>query len=341
MLSFVNDYCEGACPEILNKLADLNNEKNTGYCQDKYCMSATEKIRKATNCPDAQIFYLVGGTQTNQIVVDSMLAPYQNVISASTGHVSTHEAGAIEFAGHKVLTLPQHEGKIDPKELNQYLKDFYADGSWEHWAQPGMVYITHPTEYGTMYSKAELEAIRKVCDEYKQILYLDGARLCYGLAVADSDVTLEDIARLTDVFYIGGTKVGALFGEALVFTKNNMPPMFLTQVKQHGALLAKGFLLGLQYDVMFTDDLYLRLGKNAIETANKLRQALKDKGYKFLIENPTNQLMVVLENNQMKELAEKVNFGFWEKVDETHTAIRFCTSWATKMEDVDALIQVL
>ena len=341
MLSFVNDYCESAHPEIIRKLAEIALEKNPGYGSDSYCESAKSKIRKACVCPEAEIYFLVGGTQTNQLVIDAMLQPYEGVVAADTGHVNVHEAGAIEANGHKVLPLPHHDGKVSAADLDAYIDNFYRDDNHEHMVFPGMVYISHPTEFGTLYSLAELKALRSVCDRYGIPLFLDGARLGYGLACDETDVTLPDIAALTDVFYLGGTKVGALFGEAVVFTKQNAPAHMVNRIKKHGALLAKGWLLGLQFDVLFTDDLYTRIGRNAIDRAVELKAALKRKGYRFLMESPTNQILIVLENEQMRELAQKVNFSFWETVDETHTAIRFCTSWATTAEDVRELIEVL
>lgn len=341
MLSFVNDYCETAHENILNKLNQIRLEKNPGYGTDSYCESAKNKIRKACNCPDADVYFLVGGTQTNQFVIDTMLSPYEGVVAASTGHVNVHEAGAIEFSGHKVLAIENVEGKIQAQTLNKYIEGFYADGNYEHMVFPGMVYISHPTEYGTLYTKKELSDIHEVCKKFNIPLYMDGARLAYALACEESDVTLEDIAALTDVFYIGGTKCGSLFGEAVVFTKKNTPKHIVAQIKQHGALLAKGWLLGVQFDELFTDDLYFKLGKNAISNAKILRDALKAKGYKLLMESPTNQIMIVVDDEKMKELAEKVNFSFWENIDETHTAIRFCTSWATTESDVRALIEIL
>lgn len=339
MLYFENDYCEGAHEAILQKLVETNMEKTPGYGLDHYCEGAKEKIRKACECPEGEVYFLVGGTQTNATVIAAMLNRYEGVLSAVTGHINTHEAGAIEFTGHKVIPLPQKEGKICSADLKNYLVTFYSDGGYEHMVIPGMVYISHPTEYGTLYTKKELEEISAVCREYKIPLFLDGARLGYGLA-AENDVTLPDIARLTDVFYIGGTKVGAFCGEAVVFTKQ-APKHFFTMVKQQGALLAKGRFLGIQFDTLFTDQLYLKISKNAIETAKKLKSALKEKGYQFFLNSPTNQIFVILEDEKMKELEEKVKFTFWEKYDDTHTVVRFATSWGTKMEDVDALIEIL
>ena len=316
-------------------------EQLPGYGSDHYCEEAKEKIKKACGCEDAEVFLLTGGTQTNQIVIDTMLQPYEGVVAAQTGHVSTHEAGAIEFTGHKVLTLPEKNGKICAADLKNLIETFYGDENHEHMVFPGMVYISHPTEYGTLYTKKELTELSAVCKEYKIPLFMDGARLIYGLVSKETDVTLQDIAKLCDVFYIGGTKAGALCGEAVVFTGDSMPKHFLTRVKQHGALLAKGRLTGVQFDALFTDDLYLKIGKNAIETAAVLKAGLKEKGYTFYIDSPTNQQFVVLENCKMEELKKDVQFSFWEKADDTHTIVRFATSWATRMEDVEKLLSLL
>ncbi len=316
-------------------------EQLPGYGTDHYCEEAKEKIKKACGCEDAEVFLLTGGTQTNQIVIDTMLQPYEGVVAAQTGHVSTHEAGAIEFTGHKVLTLPEKNGKICAADLKNLVETFYGDENHEHMVFPGMVYISHPTEYGTLYTKKELTELSAVCREYKIPLFMDGARLIYSLVSKETDVTLQDIAKLCDVFYIGGTKAGALCGEAVVFTGNSMPKHFLTRVKQHGALLAKGRLTGVQFDALFTDDLYLKIGKNAIETATVLKEGLKEKGYTFYIDSPTNQQFVVLENRKMEELKKDVQFSFWEKADDTHTIVRFATSWATRMEDVEKLLSLL
>ena len=340
MLFFENDYGEGAHPAILQKFIDTNMEKLSGYGMDAYCSSAKEKICEACQCPDADVYFLVGGTQANATVIASLLHTYEGVVAATSGHVSVHEAGAIEYTGHKVLQVPEENGKLTPAALTDCLETFYGDGNHDHMVFPGMVYISHPTEFGTLYTKEELTSLSAICKEYQIPLYLDGARLGYGLACEDTDVTLADIAACTDVFYIGGTKIGALCGEAVVFPKE-APAHFITMVKQHGALLAKGRLLGIQFDTLFTDNLYLEISKNAIETATKLREALRTKGYQFFIDAPTNQILIVLDNEKMEALRENVVFSFWEKYDDTHTVIRFATSWATKMEDVDALIQLL
>ena len=341
MLSFQNDYQEGAHEKILKRLMETNLEPQSGYGSDSYTESAKEKIRKVCECPQADVWFLTGGTQTNQNVIDAMLQPYEGVVAASTGHVSVHEAGAIEFTGHKVLTIPQHEGKIYAEELESYLRGFWEDTDHEHMVFPGMVYLSWPTELGPLYTRAELGEIHKVCRQYKIPLYLDGARMGYGLASRGSGMTLADLAASCDVFYIGGTKVGALFGEAVVFPRHNAPGRFMTAVKQRGALLAKGWLLGVQFDALFTDGLYQKLGKNAIETAERLREGFREKGFSFYLDTPTNQIFLVVDRAQREDLARKAAFSFWEQLDEERTVIRFVTSWATRMEDVEELIRRL
>ncbi|HEN7739566.1 TPA: aminotransferase class V-fold PLP-dependent enzyme [Streptococcus agalactiae] len=341
MLHFENDYNKGAHPELLNALIETNDQGLSGYGTDSYCQQAADKIREVCSCPQAEVEFLVGGTQTNQVVISSMLASYEGVIAAETGHVSSHEAGAIEFSGHKVLTLPSHNGKLLASEVATYIETFYADGNYQHMVFPGMVYISHPTEYGTLYSKAELEELSKICKHYQIPLFIDGARLGYGLAAKDTDVDFPTIAALSDVFYIGGTKMGALAGEAVVFTKKNRPKQFTTIVKQYGALLAKGRLLGLAFDRFFTDDLYLKIGKHAIDLAEELKIILEEKGYSFYLKSPTNQQFVIVENTKLADLAKNVAYSFWEKYDDHHTVIRLATSWSTSREDVTALRNVL
>jgi threonine aldolase len=340
MVYFECDYNRGTHEKILERLVQTNREAHSGYGADKYCASAKEKIKEACG-GDVDVHFLVGGTQTNQIVISSMLRTYEGAIAAATGHIGVHEAGAIEYSGHKVLPLPQKMGKLDAADVEAYLRDFYADANYEHTVIPGMVYISHPTEYGTLYTLSELEALAAVCAEYKIPLYMDGARLGYGLASEGTDVTLRDIARLCDVFYIGGTKVGALFGEAVVFTKNNAPKHFMTITKQHGALLAKGRLLGIQFDTLFTDGLYMEISRHAIEMADKLRKILRDKGYEFFIETVTNQIFVVLDNDKMNELKKSVKFDYWEKKDENHTVVRFATAWSTEEDEIDELARLI
>ena len=306
MLYFENDYCEGAHPAILQKLAETNFEKVPGYGTDPYCASAKAKICAACGCPDADVTFISGGTQTNAIVI----------------------------------ALPAHEGKVSAADVRDWCATFYADANHDHMVFPGMVYISHPSEYGTLYTKAELEELHAVCQEYHMPLFMDGARLGYGLMAKGTDVTLQDIARLTDVFYIGGTKVGALCGEAVVFP-HGAPAHFMTMVKQQGALLAKGRLMGLQFDVLFTDDLYTRISRNAIETADRLKEGLAAKGYRFYMESPTNQVFPILENSQLEALEPLAKFGFWEKYDDTHTVMRIATSWATRMEEIEQLIDLM
>ncbi len=341
MISLESDYIAGVHPKVLECLMETNMEVLSGYGSDPYTERAKEKIRVACQCPGAKIHFLVGGTQTNAVVISSLLKSYEGVVAADTGHVSTHEAGAIEHAGHKVLTLPNREGRIVAEELESYLAGFFDDANHEHMVFPGMVYISHPTEYGTLYSKSELEALSKVCGQYHIPLYLDGARLGYGVMSYGTDVTMADIARLCDVFYIGGTKVGALCGEALVFTKDNEPKHMMTMIKQQGALLAKGRLLGVQFDALFTDNLYFDISRHAIDMAEKLKVVLKEKGCTFYLESPTNQQFVVLEDEKYEALTKKVAVSFWEKLDERHTVVRLATSWSTREEDIEALKGVL
>lgn len=341
MLSFTCDYIQGAHPKILERLVETNMEQLPGYGLDHYCDSAKEKIKNACKCPDAEVWFLTGGTQTNATVIDSVLEKYEGVISARTGHINAHESGAVEYTGHKVLPLPEHEGKIRTEELEALLKAFWEDGSREHMVFPGMVYLSHPTEYGTLYTKAELESISAVCRDYKIPLFLDGARLGYGLMSLDTDVTLPMIAELCDIFYIGGTKVGALCGEAVVFTRKNAPRYFLTLIKQHGALLAKGRLTGIQFDTLFTDDLYFKISRHAIEMAELMKKGFVEKGYSFFLNSPTNQQFIILENEKLRELQKQVAFEVWEKFDDTRTVVRFATSWGTKKEEIEELIGLL
>ena len=341
MRYFDSDYLEGAHPAILEKLATTNFEQTPGYGSDKYCESARAKIKAACNCPNAEVYFISGGTQTNATVIDTLLASYQGVIAAQTGHIAAHEAGAVEFCGHKVITLPEHDGKLSAKDVEDYLETFYADESWEHMVIPGAVYISHPTEWGTLYTKQELQNLSKICRKYDIPLFLDGARLGYGLTSDDTDITLSDIARLCDVFYIGGTKVGALLGEAVVITRQNLIPHFFTSIKQHGALLAKGRVLGIQFDVLFTEELYLKIARNAIDKANKMKEIFKAKQYRFYLETPTNQQFIIMENKKMQELRQKISFSFWAKYDDNHTIVRFATSWATTDEAIKELESIL
>ena len=341
MLSFENDYSAGAHPKLLQALCEENLVSQPGYGEDEYCRRAAEKIRAACAAPEAELRFLVGGTQTNQIVIASLLRSYEGVLSAVTGHVNGHEAGAIEYSGHKVLTLPQHEGKIDAKELRDWLETYFSDEAYEHMVRPGMVYLSYPTEYGSLYRRAELEAIAAVCREYHLPLFIDGARLGYGLMSREAELSLPEQAALCDVFTIGGTKVGALCGEAVVFPKGNAPEHFTSIIKQHGGLLAKGRLLGLQFDALFTDGLYFAAAKNAIDKAERLKAIFQARGIPFFLASPTNQQFVVMPDELLPRLSEKLRFSVWEKADEGHTVLRFCTSWATTDADLDALEEIL
>ena len=332
---------EGAHPEILRRLAVTNTCKSAGYGLDTYSESAREKIRAACRAPEADVFFLTGGTQTNAVMIDALLRSYQGVIAAETGHISVHEAGAIEFGGHKVFTLEHTDGKISAESIQACIDGYRLDGNHEHMVMPGMVYISQPTEFGTLYSLAELTAISKVCRGAGIPLYVDGARLAYALASGANDVTLPDLAALCDAFYIGGTKCGTLFGEAVVFPRHNTVPHFFTIVKQHGALVAKGRITGLQFDVLFTDGLYDAIGRSAIDAADRIRAALDEKGYQQAIQAPTNQIFLLLGKDKAAELSSKIEMSFWENRDEDHTVMRICTSWATRQEDVDRLIGML
>ncbi|MCR4741385.1 MAG: aminotransferase class I/II-fold pyridoxal phosphate-dependent enzyme [Treponema sp.] len=341
LLAFSSDYMEGAHPNILTRLNETNMLHTAGYGSDEFSESARNLIRKACACPKAQVQFLIGGTQTNAFAIDCLLKNWQGVIAADTGHVAVHEAGAIEYTGHKVLPIKSQNGKITAQGLEKYISDFYDDANWEHMVEPGMVYISQPSELGTLYSLKELSDISKICRKRKIPLYLDGARLAYALGSKENDLSLKDLAKLTDVFYIGGTKCGTLFGEALVIPNPDFIPHLITQIKQHGALLAKGRITGIQFEELFKSDLYFQLGKEAVSYADKIRQALIQAGYKLYFENPTNQVFFIIPNEKLKALGKKVMYGFWEKYDENHTVIRFATSWATKKEDLDSLIEVI
>lgn len=341
MIYFNCDYMEGAHPNILKRLQETNMDKTVGYGDDPYTESAKARIREACDAPDSEVMLLVGGTQTNDVVIASFLQPYQGVIAPTNGHIARHEAGAIEHSGHKVLALPGDNYKLSAEQIREYCWLYYKDASKDHMVMPGMVYISQPTEYGTLYSLEELTAIRKVCDEYNMALYVDGARLAYALGSPENDVTLKDLARLTDVFYIGGTKCGALFGEAVVVRDPKRVPHMFMIAKQHGAVLAKGRLLGIQYDELFKDDLYLKIGQHAINMAMKIKNACKEKGYVFYNDSPTNQQFVIISNEKEKEMSEWLEIEMDDTYDEDHIVMRLCTSWATKEEDVDALIERL
>lgn len=338
MISFENDYSEGAYQGILDKLAETNYVQTTGYGEDDYCAQAKETIKKLCEDDTADVHFLVGGTQTNTTVIASILRPHQGVLSVSSGHINVHETGAIEATGHKVMALEGKEGKISATQIQEAWTAHENDDSREHMVQPGMVYISNPTEYGTLYSKQELEEISEVCTELNLPLFIDGARLGYGLMAEGYDVTLADIARLSDVFYIGGTKIGALFGEAVVITNESLKKDFRYMIKQKGGMLAKGRLLGLQFQVLLEDGAYFRIAKEADRLAMKLAKAFQEKGYAMLFPSITNQQFPIVTNETFHRLREKYNFSYWEKLDDDHIAVRFCTSWATKEADVDLLI---
>ena len=336
MLHFECDYAQGAAPEILRRLAETNLEQTPGYGEDRYCAAAREKILALTGGADADVHFLVGGTQANLTVIAAALRPHQGVVAAETGHVSVHEAGAIEACGHKVLPLPSDDGKITAGQIDALAAAHWADATHEHQVQPGLVYLSQPTENGTIYSRAELEAIRAVCRKRDLFLYVDGARLGCALAAPGNDVSIADLARLTDAFYIGGTKLGALFGEAVVLLHPALRRDFRYLMKQKGGMLAKGRLLGLQFDTLFTDDLYFRLGRHAVGLAMELRQAFADRGIPLRYDSPTNQQFPILPPAQCEKLAEKYIFSPWEAAGENRV-VRFCTGWATDPADAAAL----
>lgn len=339
MLFFVNDYGEGAHEAVLRRLAETNRESLSGYGADPYTQRAKEKILAAAGCPDGDVFFISGGTQTNETVISAYLRSYEGAIACATGHIAVHEAGAIEHSGHKVLTLPAHEGKLDAAELEAYLAAYYANPNHEAMVFPGMVYISYPTEYGTLYTKDELRALSDAAHRYGLPLYIDGARLGYGLASPACDVTLPELAALCDVFYIGGTKVGALCGEAVVFP-HGAPAHFFTHVKQHGALLAKGRLLGVQFDALFTDDLYFSISRHAVAMAMKLKQLFLDRGYPLYIDSPTNQQFVILTKDEAEKIGKHARYEYWEPHGDDQV-VRFATSWATEEAAVDALAAIL
>ena len=337
MLSFENDYLAGAHPEVLRRLLETNLEPMPGYGGDPYSESARAKIRLACGDPAAAVEFLAGGTQANALVLSTLLRDWEGVLSPVTGHIEAHEAGAIEYSGHKVLPLPQEKGKVSPEALQAWLDAFEADENREHLVFPGVLYISHPTEYGTLYRLGELRELSRICREHSLRLYLDGARLGYGLMSLDTDVTLPDLARLCDAFTVGGTKVGALCGEAVVFPRGGAPDHFLNRVKKRGGLLAKGRLLGVQFDALFTDELYFRLSREAILRAEEMKAVFRKKGLPFFLDSPTNQQFLLLENGYLEALGKKLRFCFWERADEKRSVVRFACSWSTTSEDLASL----
>ena len=337
MIYFNSDYLEGAHPSIMKRLMDTNMAQSVGYSEDEYCAAAREKIKAACEAPYADVHFLVGGTQTNTTVIASILRPYQGVIAPTTGHINCHETGAIESTGHKVLALPTDNGKITAQQIEEYYLWHHTSPDFEHIVMPGMVYISYPTEGGTIYSKAELTAIYETCQRCGLPLYIDGARMGYGLMSDECDLTLPELARLCDVFYIGGTKVGALFGEAVVVMNPALKKDFRFFMKQRGGMLAKGRLLGIQFDTLFTDDLYLKISRHAIDMAHQIREIFVSAGYPLLFDSPTNQQYPIMPDSELAEIGKNFGYEYWERVDETHSGVRFCASWATTQENVDAL----
>lgn len=338
MIRFNSDYTEGCHPAILERLAETNMEQTPGYGLDEHCRHAAKLIKTACDAPEADVHFLVGGTQTNVTVITAALKHYQGVLTADTGHINVHETGALEACGHKCLALKTPDGKLTAEMIETYTKAHFADESFEHTVQPKMVYISNPTEVGTIYKKAELQAIYKVCRENGLYLFLDGARLGYGLASRENDLTLADVAELTDVFYIGGTKVGALFGEAVVITNADLKADFRYNIKQRGGMLAKGRLLGIQFETLFEEDRYMEISRHAARLAEKIKDELTNAGVEFMIDSPSNQQFPILPDAVLEKLSVGYAFEFNAKTDSTHSAVRFCTSWATKEESVDALL---
>lgn len=341
MIRLACDYQEGCLPAILERLQETNLVPAPGYGEDEFSENARRLIREACRAPEARVFFLEGGTQTNSIAIHAILAGYEGVLSAESGHIAVHEAGAVEARGHKVITLPQKDGKISAASIEKWMEAFLRDTSKDHVVQPGMVYISQPTEFGTLYSLAELEDISAVCCRYGLPFFIDGARMAYGLASEANDAGLSDIARLADVFYIGGTKCGALIGEALVVTNPALMKHFFTLQKQQGAVLAKGRLLGINFEVLMSGTTYVDAGRHGVELAQKIRAALLEKGYELYVDSRTNQIFAWLTDEDLKHIGEKAAISIWERRDDGKTLCRFCTSWATREEDVDAVIALL
>lgn len=339
MIRFNCDYGEGAHPRILEKLLQTNLEQTAGYGEDEYCAQAARIIRERCQAPEADVHFLVGGTQANLTVLAAALRPYQGVLAADTGHIAVHETGSIEACGHKVLALPHENGKLRAGLAEEFCARHFADESHEHMVMPGAIYVSSPTELGTIYSRAELLALRAVCDRYGMILFLDGARLGYGLSAAQNDLSLAFLSEVTDVFYLGGTKQGALFGEAVVITNAALKKNFRYMIKQKGGMLAKGRLLGIQFAELLNDDLYFELSRHAVAQAMRIKAALAQCGYAFLVDSPTNQQFPILPDELLERLGKKYTFAYQQRVDATHSAVRFCTGWATRAEDVDALVE--
>lgn len=341
MIYFDSDYMAGAHPDVLQRLIDTNLEHTVGYGCDQYTEQAINLIREACGTPKAQVFFMVGGTQTNATIIDGILARHEGVLAPESAHINVHEAGAIEATGHKVLTLPQHEGKVWADEVEHYIEEFYRDETFLHMVAPGMLYISFPTEYGTVYTLSELEALSQVCHDAQIPLYIDGARLGYGLAAKDGNVTLRDIARLADVFYIGGTKMGALMGEAVVVTNPSLLKNMTPLMKQHGALLAKGRLLGVQFTALFSNHLYMNIGRYAVDLAITLKNEFFARGYDIVVDSPTNQQFFRLPNDLIDQLKQHASFELWGPPGKTHSIARFVTSWSTTYADINRLVELI
>ena len=339
MIQFQCDYNEGAHPLILQRLTETNMEQTIGYGEDHYCTQARELIKQACENDNIDVHFLVGGTQTNTTIIAHTLRPYQGVLTAATGHINVHETGAIESTGHKVLSIESSDGKLTAAQIEEAMQAHLQEDGPEHMVQPGMVYLSFPTEVGTIYTHSELKAISTVCRKYELPLFVDGARLGYGLCSPKSDITFPQLTQLADVFYIGGTKVGALFGEAVVITNETLKRDFRYSIKRHGGMLAKGRLLGLQFATLFTDNLYMQIAQHAIDEAMRIKVALQEAGISFLIDSPTNQQFPIFSNVQLEALSQKYRFSIWQRIDGEHTAVRICTSWGTKSENVDQLIE--
>lgn len=341
MISFESDYTTGMHPKILERLAKTNLTPQPGYGEDAYTKKAKTLIKKACGLKGGQIYLATGGTQANQLVISSLLESHEGVVAAETGHIASHEAGAIEYSGHKVLTIPHHMGKIDARELKEFILLYFYDKNNEHMVYPGMVYISQPTEYGSLYSKKELEAIHNVCRDFRIPLFIDGARLIYALGSKSNDVALTDFKDLCEIFYIGGTKAGAILGEAIVFTNKVYVNRLVSKAKQRGALPAKGRLAGISFETLFTDDLYKEIGAYAYEMRDKLIRLLKEHKIEFFYESPTNQQFIILENKRMLDLRKKIRISYWEPYDRKHSVVRLAVSWSTTDKDLDALSKAL
>lgn len=341
MIQFQCDYNEGAHPLIMERLMSTNMEQTVGYGEDLYCEEARQLIKQTCKCSSADVHFLVGGTQANTTVISHLLRPYQGVLAAVSGHINVHETGAIESTGHKVLALPTADGKITANQIEEAMQAHLQEDGPEHMVQPGMVYLSFPTEIGTIYSYEELKGIRRMCDKYSLPLFIDGARLGYGLCSPVCDITLPQLVELVDVFYIGGTKVGALFGEAVVIINEALKKDFRYSIKQHGGMLAKGRLLGLQFSTLFTDNLYFDISQHAIDEAMRIKAALQTKGVDFLIDSPTNQQFPIFSKEQLATLTDDFMFSVWQQMEDGRIAVRICTSWATRRENVDSLIATI